>query len=105
MPDATKGTLVLIHQTILSPAERAENIPDCTKAVPYEVWIKGFLLTESASLGETVEIKTFIGRTLEGTLVECNPTYTHGFGSLPLPLIKASFEARDRLDEGGSYGA
>ena len=100
MTDARKGDLVLIHQTILAPEERAEKIPECTKAVPYEVWIKGFLLDESGSIGQVVHIETFIGRMLEGTLVECNPSYTHGFGSLPLPLIKASFEARGRLEEG-----
>jgi len=99
MPDATKGSLVLIHQIILSSEERTENIPECTKAVPYEVWIKGFLLNESASLGEIVQIETFIGRKLEGIFVECNPSYTHGFGTTPLPLIKAGFDAKKRLEQ------
>ncbi len=97
MAEAARGDLVLIHQVILSPEERAENIPDCTKSVPYEVWIKGFLLDETASLGDPVKIKTFIGRTLSGALFKVNPGYDHGFGRPPLPLITASLEARSQL--------
>ncbi|MBN1859178.1 2-amino-4-ketopentanoate thiolase [Candidatus Bipolaricaulota bacterium] len=97
MAEAARGDLVLIHQVILSPEERAENIPDCTKSVPYEAWIKGFLLDETASIGGSVRIETFIGRTLSGTLVEVSPGYDHGFGKPPLPLITASLEARSRL--------
>jgi len=99
MAEATRGELVLIHQVILSPEERAENIPDCTKCVPYEAWIKGFLLDEEASIGGTVKIETFIGRTLSGTLVKVQPGYDHGFGKPPLPLITASLEARKRIDK------
>lgn len=99
MAEAVRGDMVLIHQDILSPEERAENIPDCTKSVPYEVWIKGFLLDETASIGGSVRIETFIGRTLSGTLVKVNPGYDHGFGKPPLLLITASLEARSRLSE------
>ena len=35
-----KGTWVLIHRNILEPEERAPQVPDDTKKVPLEMWIK-----------------------------------------------------------------
>lgn len=85
---ALRGDLVQIHKVILTPEQRPENIPECTKLVPYEAWIKGFLLHDEATIGDTVRIETFIGRQLSGTLVEVNPTYTHHFGK-PQPTLLA----------------
>ncbi|TET16451.1 MAG: 2-amino-4-ketopentanoate thiolase [Dehalococcoidia bacterium] len=81
-----KGTLVQIHKVILTPEQRPEDIPACTKNVPYEAWIKGFLLDDEARIGDTVQIETFIGRRLSGTLVEVNPVYIHNFGK-PQPAL------------------
>lgn len=99
---ARKGELVLIHQVILAPEQRAANIPESTKKVPYEMWLKGFLLEDEAEIGDTVRVETFIGRELSGTLVEVNPAYEHNFGQPPLELIQASLEARKSLEKGGS---
>ncbi len=99
--DARKGDLVLIHQIILAPEQRAANIPESTKRVPYEMWLKGFLLEEEGKIGDTVRVETFIGRELSGTLVEVNPTYSHNFGRPPLELIRASLEARKSLEKEG----
>lgn len=96
---AQRGELVKIHRVVLAPEERAPNIPECTKRVPYEVWIKGFLLNEGAKIGDTVSIETFIGRELSGTLAAINPAYEHGFGDPPLDLITASLTARKRVQE------
>ena len=40
---AKKGDWVLIHKIVLSPEERAPQVPDDTKKVPLEMWIKGYL--------------------------------------------------------------
>ncbi len=77
---ARKGDLVQIHLVVLLPEERAENLPSATRSVPYEGWIKGFLLDEQAKLGEEVRIETLIGRTVSGTLSAVNPIYDHNFG-------------------------
>lgn len=98
MSDAKRGDLVLIHKVLLAPDERAANIPDCTKDVPFEAWMKGFLQDESATLRETVTVRSLIGRELSGELVSVEPRYDHGFGEIPVPLIEASLEARDRLE-------
>jgi len=78
--NALKGDLVQIHKVILTPEQRPEDIPESTKKVPYEAWIKGFLLDNEAKIGDTIRIETFIGRQLSGTLVEVNPVYDHNFG-------------------------
>jgi hypothetical protein len=84
---AVKGDLVQIHKVILTPEQRPEGLPESTKVVPYEGWIKGFLLENEANIGETVRIETFIGRELSGTLVEVNPAYSHNFGKPRLELL------------------
>lgn len=83
---AEKGDLVQVHIIVLEPGERATNLPEETKAVPYEGWLKGFLLEEQAEIGQEVRIETLIGRQLSGVLTEINPVYDHNFGK-PLPQI------------------
>ncbi len=80
MADAKKGDLVQIHKVILKPDQRPDSLPESTKSVPYECWIKGFLLNSQATIGEEVQIETFIGRENFGILVSVNPSYDHSFG-------------------------
>lgn len=77
---AKKGDWVLIHNIVLSPEDRAPQVPDDTKKVPLEMWVKGFLL-DNSEIGEIVEIKTITGRRVKGKLLEVNPTYKHSFGN------------------------
>jgi hypothetical protein len=83
---AKKGDLVQIHLIVLEPGERAANLPEETKTVPYEGWIKGFLLDDQAEIGQEICIETYIGRQLSGVLTEINPVYDHNFGK-PQPDI------------------
>ncbi len=79
--NAEKGDWVRIHKELLNPAERAPQIPDDTKKVPLEMWDKGFLISDSASAGDEVEIETIIGRRIKGEMIEVNPQFDHGWGS------------------------
>lgn len=99
-----RGDLVQIHKDILTPEQRPKDIPASTKSVPYEAWIKGFLLDDEARLGDTVRIETFIGRQLSGTLVDVNPMYTHHFGKPQPALLSAGIEARKRMEKGKGAG-
>jgi hypothetical protein len=36
-----KGSWVQIHYIVLQPSERADNVPEDTKQVPLELWVKG----------------------------------------------------------------
>lgn len=80
-----QGTWVEIHRIVLTPGERAPQVPVDTQSVPLEMRVKGFL-SGPAVLGEEAEIETPAGRRLRGTLVEVNPAYTHGFGP-PIPEL------------------
>lgn len=76
---AKKGDWARLHIVALSAAERAPQVPDDTKAVPLEMWVKGNLLAD-AEIGQPAQVRTVTGRQVSGTLVEINPCYTHSFG-------------------------
>ena len=99
MPDAKRDDLVQIHTVILEPPERAGNLPSSTKRVPYECWIKGFLMDKSANRGDEVKIQTFIGRELTGTLYHVNPKYEHDFGAPQVVILSIGTEARKLLEK------
>ncbi len=96
---ARRGDWVQIHVVILRPEERAQSLPEATRAVPYEGWIKGLLRDEEAHVGDPVRIRTVIGREVTGTLVSINPRYEHDFGRPQPVLIEIGSEARQRLAE------
>ena len=91
-----KGEWVIIHRNILSPDERAPQVPDDTKKVPLEMWVKGYLNAD-ANVGDEVEITTLTKRTEKGTLLEENPYYKHDFGVFVPELLKINEQVRDVL--------
>lgn len=91
-----KGQWVRIHKVVLTPEERAPQVPDDTKKVPLEMWVKGYL-KEEAQIGDQVEIETVTGRSETGTLVELNPYYTHDFGKFVPELLKIDKQVREML--------
>ena len=93
---AKKGDWVQIHNIILKPEERAPQIPDDTKKVSLEMWIKGTIL-HAAKIGEQVEIETATGRRVKGTLEEINPSYTHSFGSFVPEIIEVDTGLKEML--------
>lgn len=93
---AKKGDWVKIHSIVLKPEERAPQVPDDTKLVSLETWVKGFLL-EEASIGELVEVKTYTGRLVKGTLIEIAPTFKHSFGENVPELLEIGLQLRSIL--------
>lgn len=89
-----KGTWVLIHRNVLEPEERAPQVPDDTKKVPLELWVKGFL-QEDAKIGDEVTVETRTKRIEKGRLLEANPYYKHDFGKFVPELITISEQVRD----------
>ena len=75
-----KGDWVRIHSILMEAGSRAPGIPEDTAKVPYELWAKGFLISDKAEIGDVVEIETITGRNISGTLLETNPSYDHDFG-------------------------
>jgi hypothetical protein len=75
-----KGTWVQIRSVVLRPEERTGNLPEETKKVPLEMWVKGTLL-EAAELGSVARIRTVTGREVTGTLCAIEPAYRHDYGA------------------------
>ncbi|NLY36027.1 MAG: 2-amino-4-ketopentanoate thiolase [Tissierellia bacterium] len=94
-----KNTWVRINDVLLQPEERADNIPEDTKAVPMEFWTKGYLL-EDANMGDPVKVRTKAGRVVEGNLVEVNPQHQLDYGKLVPELLRVGEDARRILREG-----
>lgn len=99
--EAKKGDWVRIHNIILEVGQRATNIPEDTQNVPLEMWDKGFLLNEKAKIGDKVRVETYIGREIEGRLIEINPYYEHDFGRAVPELLYIGRQARELLEEDG----
>ncbi len=78
---AKKGDWVRIKKIVLRAEERSGNLPEDTKKVPLEMWDKGFLLDERASLGDWVRVETIIGREIEGEFVQVDPSYDVNYGT------------------------
>jgi hypothetical protein len=101
MSSAKKGDWVQIHQIILKPEERAPQVPEDTKKVPLELWVKGIAL-HNAEIGEIVEIETTTGRILKGELTAINPRYTHDYGDFVPELLKVDMQLKRILFGGDS---
>jgi hypothetical protein len=86
-----KGTWVEIEQVVLQPAQRSASLPEDTKKVPYILRVSGFLQSD-ADLGDLVEIKTIIGRTIAGELKVILPSYAHSFGTVVPELLTIGTE-------------
>ncbi|KPU42523.1 hypothetical protein OXPF_43080 [Oxobacter pfennigii] len=95
---AVKGDWVQIHQVVLHPGERADNLPQDTKNVPLEMWIKGFI-NHDGKLNDTVEITTVTGRCVKGELTEINPGYSHGFGKCVPEILHIGLDLKKILWE------
>jgi len=99
--NAKRGDWVRIHNIVLEVGQRATNIPEETQKVPLEMWDKGFLLEDSANIGDNVKIETYIGRKIEGKLIEVNPYYEHDFGKCVPELLYIGRQARELLEKDG----
>ena len=95
-----KGDWVKVYSVVLKPDERAPQVPDDTKKVPLEMWVKGYAMSD-AKLGDTIEVKTMTGRIVKGEIVEVNPTYKHSYGEFVPELLEIGQDLRKILFEKG----
>jgi len=80
------GSWVQIEKVLLTPEQRAPNIPEDTKGTPYVLNLSGFL-ENAARLGQEAKIRTLIGRHVRGKLKRVNPGYDHDFGETVRELL------------------
>ncbi|PKL46507.1 MAG: hypothetical protein CVV42_16195 [Candidatus Riflebacteria bacterium HGW-Riflebacteria-2] len=79
MSKVPAGTWVEIENILLTPEQRAPQVPEDTRATPYVMRVAGFLVAE-AELGSETEVRTLSGRKIHGTLKVVRPHYEHSFG-------------------------
>ena len=94
---AKKNDWVRIHRNVLEPQERTGKLPEDTKMVPLEMWVKGWLVNETAELGDEVTIKTCVGRTEHGRLIEVNPCYELNYGRFVPEILQMETQLRQAL--------
>jgi len=97
-----KGSWVQIHNIVLKAENRAPQVPEDTKKVALELWVKGFL-QEDGEIGSEVKVKTITGRIETGKLVAVNPTYHHGFGNFVPELLQIGLQLREILSGGETH--
>lgn len=73
IPLAKKNDWVRIHRNVLNAEDRTGKLPDDTKKVPLEMWVKGHLVNDSAEIGDEVTIITRVGREEHGKLHRGQP--------------------------------
>ncbi|WP_071394390.1 2-amino-4-oxopentanoate thiolase subunit OrtA [Bacillus tuaregi] len=93
---AKKGDWVMIHSIVLEAKDRAPQVPDDTKQVPLEKFVRGFL-QEDAEIGDIVKVKTVADRHDQGKLVEVHPTHRHGFGEFVPEILRIDQDLRKAL--------
>ena len=98
---ANKGDWVLIHNTVLESSQRAPQVPDDTKSVPLEMWVKGYIQSD-ANLGDEVRVTTITGREVEGKLVDINPYYKHDYGKFVPEILQIGLQVKEILFGGDS---
>lgn len=91
-----KNTWVQIKKVILKPEERTGNIPEETRLVPLEMWVKGHLLND-ANINDEVQIKTLTGRLESGQLRQENPSYMHTYGAFIPEILTIDQMVKDAL--------
>ena len=94
---AKKNDWVRIHRNVLEPAERTGKLPEDTRQVPLEMWVKGRLQNETAEIGEDVTVVTSVGRTEHGTLIEVNPCYELNYGAFVPEILEMETRLRSAL--------
>ncbi len=83
---AHKGEWALLHSVVLEAPQRAPQVPEDTRKVPLELWVKGRLKHDSR-LGAKATVITRTGREVAGTLLEVNPRFSHDFGEFVPELL------------------
>ncbi|MBG9980126.1 2-amino-4-oxopentanoate thiolase subunit OrtA [Facklamia lactis] len=95
---AKKGEWVQIKNIVLSPTERAPQVPEDTKQVPLVMWVKGFL-NNDGEIGEEVQITTVTGREVVGELVVEQPYFDHSFGEYVPEITEIHSQLSKEMEE------
>ncbi|MBU3172584.1 2-amino-4-oxopentanoate thiolase subunit OrtA [Clostridium estertheticum] len=93
-----KGTWVEVEEIVLTPKDRAKNIPDETKKTPLKCWIRGKCLSD-CELGNEVHVETNVGRNARGIVVQIEPGYYHTYGKYVDEISNIGKQAREIISQ------
>ncbi len=94
-----KDDWVRIYKVVIPAEDRSANLPKDTKQVPMEMWDKGFLVNETAVIGDQVTVETIVGREIEGELVELNPSYEINYGDCVTETLYIGKQLREMMGD------
>lgn len=94
-----KGAWVRVYKVVIPAEERSANLPEDTKQVPMEMWDKGFLVDETAIIGDQVTVETIVGREIKGELVELNPSYEINYGDCVTETLYIGKQLREMMGD------
>ena len=94
---ARKNDWVRIHRDVMTPEQRTGRLPEDTKRVPLEMWVKGYLQDETAEIGDEVSVVTCVGRVEHGTLIEEGPCFELNYGSFVPEILAMDRQLRSAL--------
>ena len=94
---AVKNDWVRIHRNVLEPEDRTGKLPEDTKKVPLEMWVKGRLQDEKAEIGDEVTVMTCVGRLEHGKMIDVNPCYDLGYGEFVPGILQMEESLRTAL--------
>ena len=93
-----KGTWVEVEEIVLTPKDRAINIPDETKKTPLKCWIRGKCLSD-CEFGSEVQVETNVGRIARGIVVQIEPGYYHTYGKYVEEISNIGKQAREMISQ------
>ncbi|MBX4270229.1 2-amino-4-oxopentanoate thiolase subunit OrtA [Clostridium estertheticum] len=93
-----KGTWVEVEEIVLTPKDRAKNIPDETKKTPLKCWIRGKCLSD-CELGNEMQVETNVGRIATGIVVQIEPGYYHTYGKYVEEISNIGKQAREIISQ------
>lgn len=94
----SKGTWVEVERMVLTPENRAPNIPKETRITPLKSWIRGTCLS-NCKLGDEVEVETNSGRIVKGIVVDIEPGYFHTYGKYVKEMCNVGKQAKKLIDQ------
>ena len=99
----SKGDWVRLDQIVLKTEARALQLPEDTARVPPMLWVKGWLVEDTAP-GGWAKVTTLSGREAEGRLLEGQTDYNHSFGPAIPELMQIAAGLKARLFGGRDEG-
>lgn len=99
MISAKQGDWVEIQNVVSNPDKGIKNLRNNKKETPSVQWIRGFMLTKEATIGDEVEIETMVGRNAKGCLCSVNPRYIYDSGEPIKELIQVKMELQKEIEE------